>query len=111
MKIEQKEMEGTITKVSPDGYGFILSPELPFTRIFFHWTALRQDTLNFTQLKKYMRVRFVPVNTHNQGYRAFKIMVLDNGRTDNGRREAEGQIQDTNGNVGRSEAGKESNGE
>ena len=76
-KVEQKEIEGKITKIDPAGYGFIISPDLPFTRIFFHWTALRQDTLNFLELKKGMRVKFTPIDFNDKGYRAMKVFVIN----------------------------------
>lgn len=71
-----KEIEGKITKVDPAGYGFITSPDLPFTRIFFHWTALKQNTLHFLKLEKNMRVRFTPVDFYEKGFRAMKITVI-----------------------------------
>lgn len=63
------------------GYGFIASPQLPYERIFFHWSGLRQDTLRFPQLEKKMKIEFnlqysEPSGTHEGGYRAIKIKVL-----------------------------------
>ena len=95
-KIEEKEIElknskiakhgdlikGTITNLvigndtKKGGYGFISSPELPFERIFFHWSGLRQDTLRFPDLKKRMKVEFQLQNNEDDGYRAIKISVL-----------------------------------
>ena len=39
-KIENKKVVGRVIKVSKEGWGFISSKEIEFTRIFFHWTAL-----------------------------------------------------------------------
>jgi len=68
---------GKIIKVSKDGYGFISSKDIPFTRIFFHWSALRPDTKKFTDLKTGMKVSFVAFTTEDKGYRAIKIKVED----------------------------------
>lgn len=62
------------------GYGFIMSDSsgYKFTRIFFHWTALEEDTLHFTELKKGMKVEFEPRIFDNEGkkrYRAIRISV------------------------------------
>lgn len=64
------------------GYGFIASTALPYERIFFHWSGLRQDTLRFPKLEKKMRVEFLlqysaPSAEHEGGYQAIKIKVLE----------------------------------
>jgi len=89
-------IQGIITNVihrgpknKKDGFGFIASPALPYERIFFHWSGLRQDTLRFPQIEKKMKVEFMlqfsetsynPDGSikHEGGYRAIKIKVLDN---------------------------------
>lgn len=53
---EIKEAKGKIVKVSPQGWGFISSKDIPFKRIFFHWSVVRQ--FDFTDLKYGMRVTF-----------------------------------------------------
>lgn len=77
-KMESGEpIEGKIIKLSEEGgWGFISSKEIPFTRIFFHWTSLSQDTLNFTELKKGMMVSFIPVEKEGRGWSANKIKVV-----------------------------------
>lgn len=73
-----KRMEGKIIHVSEDeGWGFVTSLEIKFTRIFFHWTSLRQDTKKFTELKKGMKVEFTPIEVKDKGYRAIKIKVIE----------------------------------
>lgn len=74
---EEKRVQGKIIKVSEDGWGFISSKDIKFTRIFFHWTSLRQDTLKFTDLKNGMKVEFTPVEVDGKGWRAIKIKVVD----------------------------------
>lgn len=59
------------------GYGFISSPQLPYERIFFHWSGLRQDTLRFPELKKRMRVEFQLQHNEQDGFRAIKIKVKE----------------------------------
>jgi len=77
IKRNEKRVVGKIIKVSEDGWGFISSKEIKFTRIFFHWTSLKQDTLKFTELKNGMRVEFTPVEIEGKGWRAIKIRVLN----------------------------------
>lgn len=78
--MDGKVVTGKIIKVmTEEGYGFIITPELKFTRIFFHWSALTQGTLNFKQLAKKMEVEFT-LKKFPQSWRAIKIKVLHNGR-------------------------------
>lgn len=75
-----KEITGKIIKLSTEGWGFISSREIPFTRIFFHWSGLVQNTLNFTQLKKGMEVAFIAVQFEKDGkpsWKAIKIKVIN----------------------------------
>lgn len=73
-KVETR-MHGKLIKVAKTGYGFISSKEIPFTRIFFHWTSLKSDTLKFTELRSGMKVSFVAFKVEDQGYRAIKVKV------------------------------------
>lgn len=75
VKVEEKRYTGRITRVSAKGYGFISCIEIPFTRIFFHWSALRPDTLNFKDVQAGMEVSFVAFELEGKGYRAIKIKV------------------------------------
>jgi len=76
-KPEDKRVQGKIIKVSTDeGWGFISSKDIKFTRIFFHWTSLKQDTLKFQELRNGMKVEFTPIEVEGKGYRAIKINVL-----------------------------------
>lgn len=75
---EEKRVIGKIIKVSSDGYGFISSKEIPFTRIFFHWTSLRPDTVKFQDLRSGMKVSFVAFEVEDKGWRAIKIKVEEN---------------------------------
>ena len=74
---EQSRMTGKIIKLSKDGWGFISTKEIKFTRIFFHWTSLVQDTKNFQELKLGMNVEFTPNQEEHRGWRAFKVKVLN----------------------------------
>jgi len=71
---------------SEKGFGFISSPSIKFTRIFFHWTALKADTLHFTKLERNMKVEFIARDIPDQetegikvhkGWRAIKIKVIE----------------------------------
>lgn len=68
---------GRVIKVSKQGWGFISSKEIEFTRIFFHWTALRQDTIPFLELKTGMMVEFTPLKIEGKGYRAVHVRVVE----------------------------------
>lgn len=74
-------VEGRIIHVAEEGYGFITSLQVPFERIFFHWTGLEVDATNpkFPDLKKGMKVRFKATKMPDKGYRAIKIRVIPNG--------------------------------
>lgn len=67
---------GKIIKLSDKGWGFISSKDIKFTRIFFHWTSLTQDTLKFPELRNGMKVEFTPIEVLNKGTRAIKIKVV-----------------------------------
>lgn len=73
---KDNRITGKIIKVSDDGWGFIISQELKFTRIFFHWTSLKQNTKKFTELERGMKVTFTPVEVKDKGWRAIRIEVL-----------------------------------
>lgn len=74
---EETKVIGRIIKLSKFGWGFISSRDIEFTRIFFHWTALRQDTLGFKELKTGMYAEFIPVRTPDKGYRAIHMRIVD----------------------------------
>lgn len=77
------EMTGKIIKVSKnEGWGFISSKEIAFTRIFFHWTALTQDTLRFPELRNGMHVEFTPMEVQDKGWRAIHVKVIERPKTD-----------------------------
>lgn len=84
-KETQTKLIGKIVKLSEDGWGFITSKDLKFTRIFFHWSSLVQDTVKFTELKVGMNVEFISQlvepteeRPRQKGYRAIKICVIPN---------------------------------
>jgi cold shock CspA family protein len=77
-----EKLTGKIIKLSDEGWGFITTPSIEFTRIFFHWSALVQDTLNFKELRRGMRVEFIPIELPDKGYRAIKIKVLTDEPTE-----------------------------
>ena len=77
VKPNDTRIEGKIIKVSEQGWGFITSKDIKFTRIFFHWTSLKQDTLKFQELKNGMKVEFTPLEVEGKGWRAIKIKVLN----------------------------------
>lgn len=72
-----KKVTGRIIKVSKEGWGFLSSKEIQFTRIFFHWTSLVQNTLNFQELKTGMWAEFVPMEVPGKGWRAIHVKVIE----------------------------------
>ena len=67
-----------------NGYGFIESDAIPYTRIFFHWQNLAHDTLHFTKLTRGMELEFVAIEekNHRTGlmeWRAQKVKVVNTG--------------------------------
>jgi len=80
---EGQTIQGKILSLNDKGYGFISSTALKFTKIYFHWSALDQDTVNFANLKKGMKVEFKLVYTA-QGPRGIKVRVLEGNRDDRG---------------------------
>lgn len=79
----EKRIQGKIIRVDQKGYGFIISNELPFERIFFHWSSLKNNTLRFPELRKGMTVEFVARDQgideegNRKGYKAIRIVVVD----------------------------------
>lgn len=74
---ESRRVVGRIIKVSKEGWGFISSREIEFTRIFFHWTALQQSTLPFLEIKTGMMAEFTPVEVPGKGWRAIHVKVVE----------------------------------
>lgn len=72
-----KRLIGKVTVVHPKGFFFISCKDMPFIRIYAHWTALIPQTINFKELKVGDEVEFSPIETKNQGWRAIKIDVLE----------------------------------
>lgn len=73
----ENKATGRIIKLSKEGWGFLSSKDIAFTRIFFHWTALRQTTIPFLELKTGMTVEFTPVQIEGKGFRAIHVRVIE----------------------------------
>lgn len=74
----QKRYIGKIFRLNVErGYGFITCHEIPFTRIYFHWSGLLQKTVNFLELKKGDEVEFNAIEVEEHGVRAIKIDVFE----------------------------------
>jgi len=72
-----RRVQGRITLINEEGWGFISSKEIPFRRIFFHWSFLEQDTLKFEEIEEGMMVEFKPLDIPEKGWRAIKIKILE----------------------------------
>jgi cold shock CspA family protein len=75
-----KTITGKILYLNMDlkkgGWGFIVSETIPFTRIFFHWTGLNQNTKKFSELNKGDELKFEVMDIPDKGLRAIKIEAL-----------------------------------
>lgn len=80
MSETKTRVRGKIIKVAAKGYGFISSKDIPFTRIFFHWTSLEPDTLNFKALRSGMHVSFETLEVEGKGHRAIKVKVEEDNK-------------------------------
>lgn len=72
-----KRIEGKIIVVNKRGFGFISSKEVPYTRIYFHWTNLVPQTINFAEIKRSDPVDFILEKKGDGTYKAIKIDVLE----------------------------------
>jgi len=73
-------INGRVIKISKEkGWGFISSFDKPFTRIFFHWSAL-EPTFNILNLNPGAKVEFEPMEIPEKGWRAMRIKVIENGK-------------------------------
>jgi cold shock CspA family protein len=74
-----EKLQGKIIKLMTEGpkrgYGFITSESREYVKFFFHWSALRQETLNFKDLAVGMKVSFIEAKT-DRGNRAVQIEVI-----------------------------------
>ena len=73
----KERIEGKVIALNKRGFGFIGSLKVPFTRIYFHWTYLIPETINFQQLKRNDPVDFILEKIGDGSYRALKIDVLE----------------------------------
>jgi len=80
--MNETKIVGKVIKVSRSGWGFISSREIEFTRIFFHWTSLKQDTITFPEIKTGMKVEFIPLKIEGKGWRAMHVRIIDVTKTD-----------------------------
>lgn len=77
---DKKKYTGKIFTVNKDrGFGFItsLDPDLKFEKLFFHWTALKNNTTHFLDLVRGMEVEFETIEIPEKGLRAINIDVLE----------------------------------
>lgn len=80
----QRRIQGRILLINEEGWGFITSREIPFRRIFFHWTFLNNDQplltdkskSHFEQIEEGMIVEFKPLEIPDKGWRAIQIEVV-----------------------------------
>lgn len=74
---KKKNLYGRISYLNRDkGYGFITTKGIPFERIFFHWSALKQSTLSFLDVKRGMYVTFDAIKQDTK-WKAVAISIVD----------------------------------
>lgn len=79
-----RRYKGIITRTHEAGYGFIISKEIKYRRIYFYWTALEPHGVKFEELKYGAEVEFESreyTDKHtgeNKGLRAYNIKVISN---------------------------------
>jgi hypothetical protein len=73
----EKRIEGKVILINKRGYGFISSIEIPYTRIYFHWTNLVPQTINFAEIRRGDPVDFVLEKKDDGTYKAIKVDVLE----------------------------------
>lgn len=62
------------------GWGFLTSHDVPFVRIYFHWSALIQKTKKFLELNIGDEVEF-EVKESEQGTTAIRMKVVNNDQS------------------------------
>ena len=72
-----KRIEGKVILVNRRGFGFISSKEILYTRIYFHWTNLVPQTINFSEIKRGDPVDFILEKKNDGTYKAIKVDVLE----------------------------------
>jgi cold shock CspA family protein len=72
-----KRIEGKVIMINKRGYGFISSKEVPYTRIYFHWTNLIPQTINFAEIKRGDPVDFLLEKKDDGTFKAIKVDVLE----------------------------------
>lgn len=79
----EKRYTGKIIHLNKRGFGFIVSKDIEFTRIYFHWSGLNPSAPHFTELQKGDEVEFNAIEyvdrktNEDKGVRAIKIDVLE----------------------------------
>lgn len=74
----QKRYIGKIFQLNTEGgFGFITCHDIPFTRIYFHWSQLLQNTAHFLELKRGDEVEFNAIEVDGKGIRAIKVDVFE----------------------------------
>lgn len=72
-----KRVEGKVIMINKRGYGFISTKEVPYTRIYFHWTNLLPQTINFAEIRRGDPVDFILEKKDDGTYKAIKVDVLE----------------------------------
>lgn len=79
------DVSGTIKLLKPEGYGFIVSDKPMSTSdkdIFFHAASMRDQDIDFSELKVGQKVRIATVIVNRKGFQAEDItLVRPNSRS------------------------------
>lgn len=77
----KKDITGKIIYLNEtEGWGYINTHEIKFSKVYFHWTGLETNTKNFQELKRNDTLRFNAIK-REKGWKAINIMVVvENGQ-------------------------------
>lgn len=92
----KKKYIGTIFALNETrGFGFITSKDedLKFEKLFFHWTALKNETVKFTELKRGDPVEFEIMEVPDKGKRAINIDALERDGDKNDKKSIIGNVE------------------
>jgi cold shock CspA family protein len=76
-----KRLEGKVILVNKRGYGFISCKDVPYTRIYFHWTNLIPQ-INFADLRRGDTVDFILEKKDDGTYKAIKVDAFDDSKNE-----------------------------
>jgi cold shock CspA family protein len=76
----RKDITGKIIYLNDEGWGYINTHAIKFSKVYFHWTGLETSTKNFLELKAGDTLKFNAIK-REKGWKAINIVVeTENGQ-------------------------------